>query len=109
MNVKESRISHPQNMSLWQEGYFELKAVKTQQIQEKRFTSPQLPKFTLETGLYQEEGYYQRHFLTKEIYLNNKATRQPLFSKNILCLPENGLLPLYVLRSLPISLAQVLT
>lgn len=29
----------PQNMSLWHKDYFELKAIKTQQIQEKLFTS----------------------------------------------------------------------
>ena len=35
-------------MSLWQEAYFELKAIKTQQIQEKLWPPPQLPTFTLE-------------------------------------------------------------
>lgn len=30
----------PLNMSLWHEHYFELKTIKTQQIQEKSFASP---------------------------------------------------------------------
>lgn len=41
----------PPNMTLCQEVYFELKAIKTWQIQEKLFTSSQLPKFTSERGL----------------------------------------------------------
>ena len=37
-----------QNTSLWHEDYFELKAIKTQQIRESSLPPPQLPKFTLE-------------------------------------------------------------
>ena len=33
----------PQNMPLWCEDYFELKAIKTQQIPEQFFTSPPPP------------------------------------------------------------------
>lgn len=38
--VKGSRFLPPRNMSLWYEDYFELKAIKSQQIQAKLFTSP---------------------------------------------------------------------
>lgn len=34
------QILPPQNMSSWLKDYFELKAIKTLQIQEKHFTSP---------------------------------------------------------------------
>ena len=40
----------PQDGPLWHKNYFELKAIKTQQIQEKLFTSPST------SSLYQEES-----------------------------------------------------
>ena len=36
------------------------KAIKTQQIEEKLFPSPQLPEKNLDRGLVQEEGYHHR-------------------------------------------------
>lgn len=46
----------PQDVLLWHVDHFELKAIKTQQIQEKHFASPLTVKKNLGGGLHQKEA-----------------------------------------------------
>ena len=91
-NIKGEHNLSPPNMPLWHEDYFELKAMKFQQIQGKLFTSPQPLIFILDRGLYQEKSYNQR-YLSNLRNFHNRAVFEfqalPLHS----CEPPS--LPLY--------------
>ena len=101
-NIEGEHNLSPQNMPLWHEDYFELKAIKFSQIQGKLFTSPQLPTFTLDGALYQEKSYNQRYLSN----LRNFCSRAAFVFQTV-PLPSCELpsIPLY-LRLLPLSLAQ---
>ena len=70
--------------------YFELKTMKTQQIQEKSFTSPSsTAKICIGKGAYTRKRIIRNTFLLTKLIC---ITGQPLFSRHLLCLPVNGLL-----------------
>lgn len=78
MIVPESeQICYPKICLFGIKDYFKLKAIKTQQIQEKLLTSLlNCLNLLWKWGLYQENSYYQIPFIC--------ITKQLLFSKNIL-------------------------
>ena len=83
-----SRICHSKNMSLWHQDYPELKAIETQQIQEKLFTVSTAYIF------FGKGACTRKRTTTRDTFWAQKLTcitEKPLFSKHPLCPPGNVL------------------
>jgi len=88
----------PRDGPLWHKYYFELKAIKTQQIQESSLSPPQMPACTRKRAISRDPSLPKKLIYTIE---------QPLFSKHLISLSDNGLSLLCIFRPLPLSLAQI--
>lgn len=84
----------PQNRSCQHKDYFELKTVKTQQIQEKRFPSPSKTAVYAGKGPHQKGSYYQG-----QICMQNFICLR--FSQHLLRSCEWHFFPLYPQTSTP--------
>lgn len=72
-----------QNVSIWHVDYFELKMIKAQQIHEKLFTFPLLPKIIQIEDLYQKQVMPKITFCRKDLHAQNDKY---LFTKHLLLL-----------------------
>lgn len=92
-----SRICHSKNMSLWHQDYPELKAIETQQIQEKLFTVSTAYIF------FGKGSCTRKRTTTRDTFWAQKLTcitEKTLFSKHPLCPPGNVLSLLCIPRPL---------